>query len=282
MFEQIRKVQPRQLYVAADGPRPGNEEDQGKCREARDVVMSMIDWDCEVKTLFRETNLGCKVAVSEGIDWFFSHVEEGIILEDDTFPDLSFFRYCETMLDFYRDSDNVMMISGYNICETWKADKQGYHGSYFGAVWGWATWAKSWKGYDVNIRSWGSDKVKSIMLRTYFKSYETSRMALYDQLYSGQIDTWDLQWTFHRLLNNGLSIVPARNLVKNIGFGDRATHTVDVPSWNIDNIYAFQEFESLGHLEPDQIYDSHHLMKTAAKNKKTLSKVFQRILNPFI
>ena len=93
VFSQIKKATPKQLFIAADGPRAANAEDQVECAKTRQLVLDMIDWECEVKTLFREENLGCGLAVSQAITWFFEHVEMGIILEDDCYPDLSFFRF---------------------------------------------------------------------------------------------------------------------------------------------------------------------------------------------
>ena len=83
VFDRIREVQPKYLYVAADGPRIDKPEDVEKCESARKVVLDQIDWPCELKTLFRQENLGCGIAVSQAINWFFEHVEQGIIIEDD-------------------------------------------------------------------------------------------------------------------------------------------------------------------------------------------------------
>ena len=80
VFDAIKKAKPKQLFVAADGPREGEEGEKEKCEQTRKII-EQADWDCKVKTLFRDKNLGCKVAVSSAIDWFFKNVEEGIILE---------------------------------------------------------------------------------------------------------------------------------------------------------------------------------------------------------
>ena len=102
VFERIREIKPKQLFVAADGPRATHPDDAQKCADARRVTLNIIDWECEVKTLFRDENLGCGLAVSQAITWFFEQVEMGIILEDDCYPDLSFFRFCEKLLDYYK------------------------------------------------------------------------------------------------------------------------------------------------------------------------------------
>ena len=114
VFDEIRKARPEQLYVAADGPRKDQSADYELCKKTRDIIQQ-VDWDCKVFTCFRDENLGCKRSVSSAIDWFFSHVEEGIILEDDCVPDQSFFPFCQELLEKYRDDTRIMMISGNNF-----------------------------------------------------------------------------------------------------------------------------------------------------------------------
>src|SRR5690348_13591188 len=83
VFEEIRKIKPKQLFIAADGAR--SEKEQIECNKVK-AIFNKIDWPCQVKTLYRTKNLGCGLAVSTAITWFFSEVEEGIILEDDILP----------------------------------------------------------------------------------------------------------------------------------------------------------------------------------------------------
>jgi len=112
VFAKIKKVRPKFLYIAADGPR--NKDEMILTEKVRKLVIKSIDWDCQVKTLFRENNLGCGKAVSSAIDWFFKNEEMGIILEDDCLPDLSFFYFCEEMLKKYKSNPKIMHISGDN------------------------------------------------------------------------------------------------------------------------------------------------------------------------
>ncbi len=142
VFDQIKKAKPTQLFIAADGPRVGREHEQELCAQARATV-DLIDWDCEVKTLFRDTNLGCGLGVSSAINWFFDHVEEGIILEDDCIPDLSFFSFCQTMLEQYRHDDRVAMISGTNVLPNQSVRESSYSFARYYDIWGWATWRRA-------------------------------------------------------------------------------------------------------------------------------------------
>lgn len=225
VFEEIRKAKPKQLFIAADGPRASRESDKENCAKTRQIV-SNIDWDCNVKTLFREKNLGCKNAVSEAITWFFNHVEKGIILEDDCVPSQSFFGFSQQMLDKYQHDERVMLIAGTNLLGSWNKEQQDYFFSNYGGIWGWASWQRAWQLYDVNMSAWGDAKAKMAIANTLADDVQfKARKKVFDSTYEGHVDTWDYQWSFCRMINSGLSIVPSVNLVSNIGFGAEATHT---------------------------------------------------------
>lgn len=225
VFSTIRQVQPAQLFIAADGPRANRAGEKEKCEMCRAIV-SKIDWPCEVQTLFREQNLGCKKAVSGAIDWFFDNVEEGIILEDDCLPDPSFFKYCSVLLEYYRDNPKVMHIAGVNFLSSTIQLPESYFFSKLFYIWGWATWKRAWKFYDVGIADWPtfqkklfiSNQLPHKMYRYYQKNW--------NKIYANQIDTWDYQWSFACLKQHAVGIVPTKNMVKNIGFDADATHTI--------------------------------------------------------
>jgi hypothetical protein len=223
VFEAIRQAKPPQLLVVADGPRPGKPDDIEKCAAVRTII-EQVDWDCEVLTNFAESNLGCKHRVSSGLDWVFEIAEEAIILEDDCLPNSTFFQFCDELLHRYRYDERVMMISGTNHLSYWKSDMQSYHFSYYGGIWGWATWRRSWDYYDANIKLWTrsevKDRIRDILLR---KEHYQRYVKIFDDI--NLIDTWDYQWLFARLVQSGLSVVPSVNLISNIGFGQEATHT---------------------------------------------------------
>jgi len=229
VFEEIRKQKPQYLYVAADGARVDKTGESELCRKARDIIKN-VDWECEVYTFYRESNLGCKKAVSEGITWFFDNVEEGIIIEDDCLPSGSFFKFCEENLEKYRHDTRIMHISGEN-----PLNKSFGHASYFFSqiphIWGWASWRRAWKLYDAEfqLKSQTFDCfIKNNLIANVFEQQEAQKYwnKIFLRVKSGEINTWDYQWTYALFVNNGLSIVPNKNMVSNIGFGNiNATHT---------------------------------------------------------
>src|SRR5258708_3549575 len=155
VFAEIRKARPAKLFVAADGPRPDKPEDLETCRETREIIKD-IDWPCEVQTLFRDKNLGCGVAVSGAITWFFQNVEQGIILEDDCLPDPSFFPFCTELLERYKDDERILLISGNFLQQKNKKFmvKASYYGTLIPHLWGWASWRRAWAKYDFNLTKW--------------------------------------------------------------------------------------------------------------------------------
>ncbi|MGE0636666.1 MAG: nucleotide-diphospho-sugar transferase [Bacteroidia bacterium] len=228
VFEEIRKAQPEQLFIAADGPREDREGESEKCEQARNIA-SKVDWSCEVKTLFRDKNLGCKMAVSSAINWFFEQVEEGIILEDDCLPNQSFFFFCKTMLEKYRSEEKVMHIGGANFQDKIKRGSASYYFSIHPNQWGWATWRRAWQHYDINMTDYFDFKKRQ-------KIFSNQRIALFnfeklEKTLSGEINTWDYQWFYSIWVKKGICIIPNSNLIMNIGFGEQATHTFETKSF---------------------------------------------------
>ena len=235
VFERIKKIQPKQLFIAMDGPRKDVSGEAEKCKEVRDWVLSQIDWNCELKTLIREENLGCGKGPAEAISWFFDNVEMGIILEDDCLPNDSFFKFIEELLIRYKDDNRIMQISGTNRLEKYQYQDsdQSYYFANYASEWGWGTWRRAWNLYDFEISAWEDKNVKKIIQQTFECSQQCSKILLdiFDKTYKNQTVTWwDYQWGFIKNINGGLSIVPAKNLVCNIGFGEDATHTFDINS----------------------------------------------------
>lgn len=226
VFAAIREARPRQLLVVADGPRSNRPGDLDLCAEVRCIV-EQVDWPCQVLNNYSDSNLGCGLRVSSGLDWVFNQVKEAIILEDDCLPDPTFFRFCQELLNHYRDEDRIMSICGSNLVGSWKADLQSFHFSRCFGVWGWATWRRAWNCYDVNMSLWKKPESRLRIYEILGGGAPYRMRALdFDRAAAGRVDTWDYQWTFAQLVRSGLSVVPAINLVSNIGFNSEATHTV--------------------------------------------------------
>jgi hypothetical protein len=222
VFERVREARPGRLFVAADGPRPG--------RPSALAEATAVDWGCELETLVRDRNLGCKEAVGSAITWFMERAGEGIVLEDDCVPDPSFFPYCAELLERYRDDGRVAGIGGSNYRGP-PADGASYAFSIYNQTWGWATWRRAWAAYDPSLARWPELR-ESGWLEGLLRDRAARRFwrEVFDRDHRGEIDTWDFAWTFACWAQRGLTAQPAVNLVTNIGFGADATHTTNAAS----------------------------------------------------
>lgn len=230
VFEAIRQAKPPRLYVAADGPREVRQGEAERVAKVREIATA-VDWPCEVKTLFREKNLGCKFAVSGAITWFFEQEERGIILEDDCLPHPDFFYFCETLLDRYADDERVSVISGDNFQNGIQRGEGSYYFSQYNHVWGWASWRRAWQHYDGELSFWPEWKRSEAWLSKFPDRVERRYWEkIFDRMYAQQIDTWDYPWTASVWYRGGLSATPNVNLVSNIGFGPDSTHTASADS----------------------------------------------------
>ncbi|MDX6617028.1 MAG: hypothetical protein QOD60_2119, partial [Solirubrobacterales bacterium] len=227
VFETVRQARPERLMVVADGPRPDVEGEAERCAQAR-AVTEAVDWPCEVLRDYSEVNLGCRLRVSSGIDWVFEQAEEAILLEDDCLPDPSFFGYCEELLDHYREDERVMHISGDNLCFGRRGDAS-YYFSRFPHIWGWATWRRAWDKYDLNVGRWAAGDKDAYLAGFDDDGERQFWRQIWDESAAGRVKTWDYQWMFALVANNGLAINPNVNLVSNIGFGAGSTHTEEDP-----------------------------------------------------
>ena len=268
VFEEIKRAKPAKLYIAADAPRNNNTPDIENCKNAR-AVTENIDWPCEVKRLYQEKNLGCSFGPRAAFDWFFLQEEEGIILEDDCVPHRDFFPFAAAMLEKYRNNKKIISINGSNLGYKLKNDES-YFFSRFMNMWGWATWADRAKEIDYSLDKWKQMKYPFWFL------YNKMGQHLFDidinwykywkhkfdlTVTKETITWWDWQWIWHQTMHQQLSIVPAVNLVTNIGFNEDATHTQETsnPAASI----AVKEMElPLVHpsiMKPDYVYEENYV-----------------------
>ncbi len=282
VFNVIKKIKPKQLFVVADGPRKYKEGELELCNKTRDVI-KQIDWDCELKTLFREENLGCGKSVSSAITWFFENVEEGIILEDDCLPNIDFFFYCKELLNYYRDNNEVMFIGGGNFQNGKKYGEASYYFSAFNHVWGWATWRRTWNLYNFKLDNIKEEEIENIIKKYFIKKNQVKywKNIFLKMKSNNPIDTWDYQLTFSIWKNNGLSIIPNVNLITNIGFGEMAVHTknsnsisANLKNYSILPIYYSKEI-SRSKKADDRYYNSFIKKITIKKIIKKLRSFFK-------
>lgn len=226
VLEAIKAYAPKRLYWASDGPRP-HKPGEAALVEQVQALQAQVDWPCEVRTLFREQNLGCRNAVTEAISWFFEQEEEGIVLEDDCLPHADFFRFCEAMLARYRHDERIGHIGGTNFQRGAQRGVGSYYYSKWVHIWGWASWRRVWQSIDHSL-----ENLPRLQAEGYLQGlYPNAQLRAFWQhnlqaVHTGELDTWDYGYAFGVVASSRLAITPNANLVTNIGFDARATHTV--------------------------------------------------------
>lgn len=265
VFERIREIKPAKLYLLSDGPRENVSKEEEKVFAVRKYLEKNIDWECLVFRNFAEKNMGCGKRMASGISWAFEQEEKLIIIEDDCLPNLSFFRYCKELLELYKDDENIMLVGGSNSVGELN-EKDSFVFSPFIECWGWATWRRTWQQYDYDILDWREREVPQSMRevmsvcggeREKIEYYS----SLFDSVYTHELDTWDYQLQYLVFQKGALTIVPRKCLVKNIGFGQEATHTKTVPV----KLYSEDDEMSFPLQIPSQVKNSEEYNRGALK-----------------
>ncbi|WP_111709972.1 nucleotide-diphospho-sugar transferase [Lutibacter citreus] len=229
-FQSIKKYKPTHLYIAADGPRKHKKEEKELCEKTRNTIINMINWECEVHTLFRDENLGCANAVNGAITWFFKHVEFGVIVEDDCVLHQDFYRLCEELLPLYKNEEQVMQICAHNTNGSEVVSNE-YIFAHNAFIWGWATWRRAWNKMDMSMSKWPDYSFRSLIkeygfFQACFRQYYWNRA--YTHLKT--LQSWATRWNFSVLSNNGLCISMKANLSMNTGITTEGGTHYDVTS----------------------------------------------------
>jgi hypothetical protein len=261
VLDAIAIYQPPRLYVGIDGPRLNNLNDAENCKQVEEIInqWETTNSGISVFKLFQKENLGCGPGVSTAISWFFDKEEMGIILEDDCLPNKSFFPFCQELLHKYLDVEQVMHISGSCFLNDSIKTETSYYFSIYAYIWGWASWKRAWQKYEYNMPRFA----ELLKLPEFLQYYDDE---VFVKTKTGKLDTWDSQWIYSILMNNGLSISPAVNMVSNLGFEENpGSHIIKKPKWYNPNM---QELSEIKH--PDQI------MQNIKADSYVFRKVYKR------
>ena len=234
VLQALEKIKPARIFVAADGPRLNIADDAENSLAVRKLFDNLA-WPCEVHRLFQSQNLGVALNPRKGLTWFFHHVEEGIILEDDCVPGEDFFPYCRELLAYYRTDARVFTINGGNLGYE-LTNGNSYTFTRFMNMTGWATWRRSFLMIDYDLKGWCKTKQPLFYVYSYLRQhlfdfdinwYKYWRLRFDLSIDAEKTKWWDYHWIYNQLVNKKVSIVPCRNLVTNIGFDDTATSVTD-------------------------------------------------------
>lgn len=227
-----------EVYVFLDHARPGREQEAIDCAALRSWVGARAGGEPRMHLNLAPANLGCARAIPAGMEWVFSQGHESVIfLEDDCLPAPSFFPYMQQVLSRYADDHRVMMVSGNQFLPPPMVEQHphSYYFSRFIHIWGWGTWRRAWQHYDHTLSAL-NDPFIAANLPSLFpgKAEQAFYAAVWQRQRNNPNDSaWASRWLLACLLQRGLCICPARNLVRNIGFGEGSTHTSRASSYHV-------------------------------------------------
>ena len=231
VISQLKKIKPKKIYLLADGPRNPNEEVEIK--ETRKIVECEITWDCTVIKFYNKNNVGVIDNIGGGALKVFKKEKFAIFLEDDNFPSLSFFSYCEELLKRYENNEKLLWICGTNYLEnieTLSSDSYFFTKNLLPC--GWASWANKFnRYYDHNLTSFipnpetkkqlkSKYRLKALFRQQYFNFKKTKYLIQNNR----QKASWDYQMAYSIHKHDLFGIMPNKNLIQNIGVDGRSSH----------------------------------------------------------
>ena len=278
VFDAVRLARPNKLYYAVDGARSEGEEEDS-VRMVRDII-KQVDWPCEVHALFREKNLGCGFGPADAITWAFENEEKLIVLEDDCVPSQSFFRFCDELLERFKNDTRINMISGRSHEHGSKFfAKYDFLFTHYAHTWGWATWKRSWNQFDIYMKDLpdfldGGGAINILATKSIGKRVNKSLAKKLRVIEREVTHSWDSQWSYARL-KTGLGIVPSHNLIHNIG--DIGTHSKsiennDMPLEEMPVILKYPKFVTV-----NREYELYHYKHVISKRPSLLHRLVRRI-----
>lgn len=280
VFEKIREVKPAKLYVAIDGARK-NREGEAKLVENVKQIVTQVDWKCEKHYKFNTENLGAEKTISNAVTWALEENDVVIVLEDDIIAPRSFFKFAQEMLIKYANNINVYMISGIQNTPIEMPNNEDYLFGIYGHIWGWATWKRAWRNYDLYINDFDDylqgDKIDSLVSNKAEKKYWLNIIHRMKNNGAGN-NTWDFCWSYIRFKERGLSIIPRTNLTSNIG-----TEGLHARGKTDNHFRPFDENFSINkhpiNIYHNVEYDIYHFEKYLNKKMPIFKRVFLKSLS---
>jgi len=279
VFDVIKSVKPKKLYIAADAPREHVPDDNEKCKQVKSIV-SNIDWDCDAHFLFHEKNLGCSLSGYKAWDWLFSQEEEMIFLEDDSIPSKSFFWFCQVLLKKYKDNPKIGHICGQNFGKKY-GNATYFFTRYGGGTWGLATWKRTHDLYEYKMESFNEIKDKKFFKKRFLYDFEYRyQKRRFEHYIKHGGNTYDLQLGYQLYKHDLIGIMPNINMVTDIGWGSDATNLTSSDSKSAKKYGNLPRYELDEIIHPDKVerdmeFEKQQLMHRIFHDKSKVQVMYE-------
>jgi len=235
VLNKLKEIPDIEIFYASDGPKSDEDELRiSECLENIEIITGKINYK---NLLLRNQNLGCKLAVTGNLSWFFDIVDYGMVLEDDTVPNNNFFKNGRIALEEFNNSSKYISVNGSNLRQDANT-KMVFRETFLPLFWGWGSWSNMWRLYQIDISDM-NEVIKNTSNKLYGSKFSPQKYLFenifrtrFNDVQRGYIDTWDYSFIASAWRNEKLSLQMNDNSVINIGFDRFATHTVGrKPTW---------------------------------------------------
>ncbi|WP_018613828.1 glycosyltransferase [Segetibacter koreensis] len=211
-----------ELFVFSDAAKTSS--DVTEINEVRKFLKTITGFK-NIEIYESDKNKGLSNSIISGVTQVINKYGKVIVLEDDLLTSTNFLSYMNEGLEHYKTNQQVFSISGYSY--QLKVDnKKDIYFTKRGSSWGWGTWKEKWEKVDWEVKDYDEFK-KSSTLQKDFNKMGSDLSSMLKKQMDGKMDSWAIRWCYHQFKHNLYSVYPSVSKVKNIGFGDGATHTFD-------------------------------------------------------
>jgi hypothetical protein len=211
-----------ELFIFSDGPR--NNNDVSKVSAVREYIRKISGF-AKVTIYESNVNNGLANSVISGVTKIINEYQRAIILEDDLLLSTNFLCFMNQSLLYYEDNKQILSISGYSFNFIYPPNyKQDVAFSLRASSWGWATWKDRWEQIDWEVKSYPQFH-HNLFKMSMFSRGGSDMVRMLNRQMSGKIDSWAIRFCYHQYKNNLYDVFPTVSKVKNLGFGDNATHS---------------------------------------------------------
>lgn len=218
------------VFVFSDGPK--NPEHLSDIVATRQVIKEFKENFKSLKIIERSVNIGLAGSIIGGVTEIVEKYGVVIVLEDDLETSPFFLKFMNQALDKYKNTDNVMHISGYTYpCEKEKIKEETFF-LRMPMCWGWATWDRAWRNFskdnllEINFDEKYISHINFSDTYNYYIQHEQNKLKI--------INTWFIYWYITLVNKNGLALFPRDSLVNNIGTDASGTHRVRSDNYKVD------------------------------------------------
>lgn len=235
ILEKCLKKTNSVIFVSMDGV---NGEANQFENAARDLVRLLHRENPDrFRVRLHDRNLGSAVNVISSLDWFYSEVNRGVILEDDCVPEDTFFEYAVSALSFIESESRIWFCSGYRP-EIEHLEEMGYSLCSLPMNWGWGTTSRKWG----EIRNLLEIETNESLLTSFFKGPSRVYWNIgHRRIQNGWVDAWDTSVAFLMNVANRSTLLPNLNLINNVGNDEHASNTKHASSFLNSKTYVWNQ-----------------------------------------